>query len=154
MAKRRGGYAQRKGGNGAIIIIGVIMIVLCLVMVSKVGNSKVDNLGVLDWKIGALDAQGEFIEDTGSIVTKKFHSCEDLVIEMEKDALVTYKVYYYDADEEFISCDSEEQSGDYAGSAPEGAQFFKVVITPTNDAEVSLLEVNEYAGKLVIEFAA
>lgn len=150
---RRTGNAQRKG-NTALVIIGILMIVVCLVMVAQVNNSRFDQIGVLDWKIGALDEQGEFIADTGSIVTKDFHTSEDLVIEMEKDALVTYKVYWYNGDEEFISCDSAEQTGDYEGTAPEGAELFKVVITPTNDAEVSLLEVNEYAGKLVIEFKA
>ncbi len=131
-----------------IVLIGV-MVIVGVSLIKQSANEKTKTLGLIDWEIGAIDADGEFLKDTGSIVTKDFHNVEDLEIELAKDAMVSYKVFYYDEDEAFISA-SNALSADYAGTAPEGAVYFKLMVTPSNDAEVSLLEIPGYVEQISV----
>ncbi len=135
-----------------IILIAVIGIV-ALTLIQQQADAKTQTLGVLDFKIGALDEDGEYVKDTGSIVTQKMHSIEDLEISLEKDAMISYRLYFYDEDENFVSADEAVNIADYNGDIPASAVYFKLVITPTNDAEVSTLEIPNYVGQLDVVFA-
>lgn len=140
--------------NGIFLIVMLVVVAVVLVpMLAKSGDGS-SKLNSLSYEIGTLDETGEFVKDTSSIVTKKFIPVNDLEIELEKDAMVTYKVFWFDEDEEFISADSKENTDDYAGTIPETAEFCKIVITPTNDAEVGSLEIREYAGQVTVTYSS
>lgn len=135
-----------------VLIVLLIGAVTCI-CVSLATSKTTKNLGTLDYEIGALDATGKYTKDTSSIVTKKYLSVEDMKIEIDKDANVTYKVYFFDKDEKFISADSAANSADYAGTVPANAALFKVVITPTKDNEVTTFEIGDYAKQLTVTYA-
>lgn len=138
------------------IIIVVLVAILAIVGISlivRASQSQTKTLGALDYQIGSLDESGKFVKDTSSIVTKNFLSTDKMSIEIAKDANVTYKVFFFDKNEVFISADETANSADYVGTIPENAALFKVVITPTKDAEVSTLEIGNYAKQLTVSCA-
>lgn len=149
---------QHKRGDMVKWIIAFVLIALLIGAVACMGvalnkqitTSKVSSLA---YKIGGLDENGAYVKDTSSIVTKDFLSVEDMKIEMEKDALITYKVFFFDKNEEFISADEVANTTDYKGVAPENATLFKVVIRPTKDAEVTWNEIANYAHQLIVSCA-
>lgn len=147
---------KRKDTIKWIVVFVLIALLICgvtCICVSLANNNKTKTLGTLDYEIGALDETGKYVKDTSSIVSKKYLSVDDMKIEIKKDANVTYKVYFFDKNEKFISADSAANSADYVGTVPENATLFKVVITPTKDAEVSTLEIDDYAKQLTVTYA-
>ena len=146
---------KKQAKTNKIILFALVAVVAIagIAIIARTANAETQTLKAFSYEIGAIDSTGEFVQDTSSIVTKKMSSVDKMSIEIEKDALVTYKVYYYDKDGAFISADETENSEDYAGTVPEKAAYFKVVVTPTNDAEVSLFEVAQYAKQLTVTCA-
>ncbi len=136
-----------------IIVLVAILAVVGISLIARAAQSKTQTLGTLDYQIGSLDDTGKYVKDTSSIVSKKYLSVDEMKIEIAKDADVTYKVYFFDKAEKFISADSVANSADYAGTVPQNAALFKVVITPTRDAEVSTLEIGNYAKQLTVTCA-
>lgn len=138
------------------IIIVVLVAILAIVGISlivRASQAQTKTLGTLDYQIGSLDESGKFVKDTSSIVSKKYLDVDKMKIEIAKDANVTYKVFFFDKNEVFISADETANSADYVGTIPENAALFKVVITPTKDAEVSTLEIGNYAKQLTVSCA-
>ena len=68
---------------------------------------------------------------------------------MDKGANVTYTLFFYGTDKELIS-KTNAQSSTYRGTFPEGAKYFRVMITPTAD-EDGIVKGNEFSkyAKLV-----
>ena len=102
--------------------------------------------------IAALDDIGEQTDGDTSIVTRNAVTTDGLKVEIADDATVTYALYFYDADGEFVS-KTADLSADFDGSAiPENAETAKIVITPTadEDGKVDLSEVLGYAGQVTI----
>ena len=134
----------------------VTFIVMALLVVAVIGlgvglsNQLPEKINASDFKIGALNSQGQFVEDNASIVTKSLIDVEGLEIAIDEDAEVTYKVFFFDEGKEFIS-NTDALSADFdSTSIPANAAYAKVVIVPTEDAEVGAFEVAKYAKMLTI----
>ena len=73
-------------------------------------------------------------------------------VELEKDATVSYKIFFYDEEKQFLC--ALEQTDDYdEAEIPEEAansKYFKIVITPNADAEVSKGEISKYESQLEV----
>ena len=85
-------------------------------------------------------------------MTRDAFTTDGLKIELADDAAVSYELYFYDADGEFVS-KTGALTADYdGGTVPETAATVKVVITPTEDEDgkVTLTEVFGYASALTI----
>ncbi len=138
--------------TGLIAILSVGLIAVG-VKVSNNDTTKTLNNNLFTYEIGVLDDNGDYLKDTSSVVMKDFASVDGLQIALKDDATVTYTVHFFNEDKEYISS-TENLSVDFDGSAtnaiPEGAEFFKIEVKPTNDAEVSLFEINGYVGQLVV----
>lgn len=134
-----------------VILLGVIASVVTLfIQVDR--NTTVTQIGAEAYKIAALDDSGEEAESDKSIVTRDAFTTDGLKIELADDAAVSYELYFYDADGEFVS-KTGALTADYDGSTvPETAATVKVVITPTEDEDgkVTLTEVFGYASALTI----
>ena len=134
-----------------VLLLGVIASVVTLfIQVDR--NTTVTQIGAEAYKIAALDDSGEETESDKSIVTRDAFTTDGLKIELADDAAVSYELYFYDADGEFVS-KTGALTADYDGSAvPETAATVKVVITPTEDEDgkVTLTEVFGYASALTI----
>lgn len=133
-----------------VLLLGVIASVVTLfIQVDR--NTTVTQIGAEAYKIAALDEDGKEIESDKSIVTRDAFTTDGLKVEFKDGAEVTYVLYFYDTDGEFIS-KTEALSADYDGEIPEGAEYARAVITPTNDEDgkVTLTEVIGYANSLTI----
>lgn len=134
-----------------VLLLGVIASVVTLfIQVDR--NTTVTQIGAEAYKIAALDDSGEETESDKSIVTRDAFTTDGLKIELADDAAVSYELYFYDADGEFVS-KTGALTADYDGSTvPETTATVKVVITPTEDEDgkVTLTEVFGYASALTI----
>jgi len=97
-----------------------------------------------------LDAEGKYEQGTTSIYTKEYHSVDGLTVEVDEDATVKYSIFFFDKDEKFVDKTSDLSLNYDGTSTPETAEYFKIMITPTNDAEVSWSEIGRYAGMLTV----
>lgn len=147
--------AAGKGKISTIVLsIAVVLISVVLIgMIVKMTNSETTKTvgGFYNYEIGLIDdTTGEELSGTSSIRTKDYVTTDGLTVEVKKDANVSYVIYFYDTDKEFLS-KTETLTADYDGTAiPEGAEYAKIVITPNNDAEVSWTEINGYQSKLTV----
>ena len=134
-----------------LLVIGLIGAVITLfVMLDR--QTTVTEIGAEAYTIAALDDSGEQTDGDTSIVTRNAVSTDGLKAAIADDAVVTYVLYFYDADGEFVS-KTADLSADFDGSAiPENAETAKIVITPTadEDGKVDLTEVLGYAGQVTV----
>ena len=134
-----------------LLVIGLIGAVVTLfVMLDR--NTTVTEIGAEQYIIGGLDDEGAAAECDTSIVTRGTFTTDGLKVELTDEATVTYELYFYDGEDNFISS-TGALSADFDGSAiPENAESAKIVITPTadEDGKVDLTEVLGYAGQVTI----
>ena len=134
-----------------LLVIGLIGAVITLfVMLDR--QTTVTEIGAEAYTIAALDDSGEQTDGDTSIVTRNAVTTDGLKVEIADDATVTYALYFYDADGEFVS-KTADLLADFDGSAiPENAETAKIVITPTadEDGKVDLTEVLGYAGQVTV----
>ena len=134
-----------------LLVIGLIGAVITLfVMLDR--QTTVTEIGAEAYTIATLDDSGEQTDGDTSIVTRNAVTTDGLKVEIADDATVTYALYFYDADGEFVS-KTADLSADFDGSAiPENAETAKIVITPTadEDGKVDLTEVLGYAEQVTI----
>lgn len=134
-----------------LLVIGLIGAVVTLfVMLDR--QTTVTEIGAEAYTIATLDESGEQTDGDTSIVTRNAVTTDGLKVEIADDATVTYALYFYDADGEFVS-KTADLSADFDGSAiPENAESAKIVITPTadEDGKVDLTEFLGYAGQVTV----
>ena len=134
-----------------LLVIGLAGAVVTLfIMLDR--QTTVTEIGAEAYIIGTLDDEGAKADGDTSIVTRNAVTTDGLKVEIADDADVTYTIYFYGSEDEFIS-KTEALSADYDGSAiPENAETAKIVITPTadEDGKVDLTEVLGYAGQVTV----
>ena len=127
-----------------------IAVIFAFVKIDK--NEKTKTLGTnsFTYAIGLLDAEGEYEQGTSSIYMKDYYSVDGLTIEIEDKATITYKLFFYDENNDFIDMTSDLSLSYDSSSTPATAEYFRIMITPTNDAEVSFFEIDDYAEQLTV----
>lgn len=148
-------------------VIYVILIVLALIAVIGVIFSLTSSFNKddkktldLDWKIGNLDSKGRYIEDKRSIYTEESFLCTDLEIELDFDSNITYKVFFFDKADRFISNSiSYDESSLFL--TPENAKFARIVITPKwsvddikDEKIIKWFQISKYSKQLDVKIAA
>ena len=141
----------------------VVLILALLVIAVGIGGYVVYNqqqaidtlqtekvLGVAAYETGAFDTTtGKLItteENEYSLYTPGYYKLEGVQIELAKNSDLTYKVFYYGEDKDFIAC-TAYLNGDYVAAnvtaEPSGAKYFRIMIntnevkvTPTNKAKL------------------
>lgn len=133
-----------------LISIGLIGAVITLFILLD-RQTTVTEIGAEAYTIAALDENGEQTDGDTSIVTRSAFTTDGLKVEIEDEATVTYTLYFYGAENEFIS-KTAALSEDFDGSIPENAETAKIVITPIEDEDgkVELTEVLGYAGQVTV----
>lgn len=133
-----------------LISIGLIGAVITLFILLD-RQTTVTEIGAEAYTIAALDENGEQTDGDTSIVTRSAFTTDGLKVEIEDEATVTYTLYFYGAENEFIS-KTAALSEDFVGSIPENAETAKIVITPIEDEDgkVELTEVLGYAGQVTV----
>ena len=134
-----------------LLVIGLIGAVVTLfVMLDR--QTTVTKIGAEAYAIATLDDSGEQTDGDTSIVTRNAVTTDGLKVEIADDATVTYALYFYDADGEFVSKTVDLSAGFDGSAIPENAETAKIVITPTadEDGKVDLTEVLGYAGQVTV----
>lgn len=133
-----------------LIAIGLIGAVVALFILLD-RQTTVTEIGAEAYTIAALDDNGEQTDGDASIVTRSAFTTDGLQVELEDGATVTYTLYFYGADDEFIS-KTAALSKDFDGDIPDNAETAKIVITPIEDEDgkVDLTEVLGYAGQVTV----
>lgn len=144
-----------------LITLSLFMCVATVVGVvvgAHVAGDNTDEIGKYDYSIGAIDATGKIIESKKSIYTTDMQTVDGLTIELDEEtANITYKVAFYNEDEEFLSL-TESMSEDFdATNIPDGAAFFRVVITPNQvdgeDVTLTVFNYGKYAKQLEVSYS-
>lgn len=142
----------KKIGIGAIagvLGIGAIMGVGALL------NKEEETTKVIKpaYEIGALTEDGKYQESVESIYTKDAFECKGLDIDMDFKSNISYRVFFYNDDNSFLSSTGKLTENYDETSTPELATHCRIVITPNDDDKISWYEKNGYANQLTIEVA-
>lgn len=135
-----------------VLIVALALIAAVAALFVKLDRqTTTTTIGGEAYSIGTIDETGEYAEGDTAIYLRNGITTDGLKCELADDAQIKYQLFFYDADGGFLEA-SEELTSDWNGSAPEGAESVKIMITPTEDEDgkVSLIEVLGYADQLTV----
>lgn len=148
---------RMSGSNFKFLITFILLAILSLaivfafVKIDKNETDKTIGTNFFTYSIGLLDEEGEYKQGTSSIYMKDYETVDGLTVEIKDKATITYKLFFFDKDKNFVDKTSELSASNSTFTVPATAEYFKLMITPTNDAEVSLFEINTYASQLTVK---
>lgn len=146
---------SRKSNKVMLTVLCIAIIVLVgtvTVLAIQLNRTTTATLFGTAYAVGTLNENGKVAESKENIYTKDLISVDGLKITVKEKADVQYKLYFYDADEAFVSASEEWLTADFDGTIPETAKYVRVVIDPIEDNEVSVLEVFGYADQLTVTY--
>lgn len=111
-----------------LLMIGVIGAIVTLFVILD-RNTTVTEIGAEQYIIGGLDDEGAAAEGDTSIVTRGTFTTDGLKVELTDEATVTYELYFYDGEDNFISS-TGALSADFSGSIPDGAESAGKTLEP------------------------
>lgn len=149
MARRKSGFKR--------FIVGAVVVLLAATaggaIVKACDNAKEDTktLKTRHYNIGVVEEDGDFKKDEKKSLVSDFVNADGLVIDIQdEDVTVTYKVHYYNENEEFISS-TDVMTEDYVqGELDETAKLARVEITPTEDDKITIFEKSGYVGQVSV----
>jgi hypothetical protein len=144
--------SSRKIRNIASAIVLILLVGTIIGLVVHFNNTTVtEKMTSTSYSICGLTDKGAEKESKATLVSD-YISTDGLTIEVADDAEVEYKVYYYTEDKEFISS-SEFLSVDLdTTSIPTNAKYARILIDPTDDDVISILEKSGYVGQLTVTY--
>lgn len=143
---------KKKTGKIALIVVSILVAIMAIGLCVRMGSSQTyTTLSATDYQVGALDETGAFMKNAGSFVSKDYYDVDGLSVKVEEDAEVSYQLYFYDAEENFISA-TNNFGVTYNGTIPENAELFKIVINPTNDDDISTFDIINYESDVEVRF--
>lgn len=137
----------------AILCIGVV-VGAGFGIASIVKPDKVDDfvtystLSSTKYRVGGLDGKGNYMNTDQSIYTKDAFECQGLNCTLAFDNDISYQIYFYDQNNEFVHTTGKLTGAFVQDSIPFFAKYARIVITPNDDNKVSKLEVMKYAKQL------
>ena len=148
---------NRKNRKILFCIVAVLLValtgkvtVLAIQMNKQITTKSVSAL--TDYDIGTLDANGKVTKSTENIYLKDYITTDGLKVTIKEKADIQYKLYFYTEDKTFVSASSAWLTADFDGTVPATAKYVRIVIDPTEDSEVSALEVFGYASQLTVTY--
>ena len=116
----------------------IISTFLCLALlggavfgVTKLLKNDSDTVEIKNsaFSVGALDEEGEYVENKQTLYTKEMFRCDGLTVDLAKNCKSTYQIFFYDEDGDFIEA-TEVLSEDFEEDIADGAVNARVMITP------------------------
>lgn len=145
------------------IVIGVFIVLLCsivgVIAVKAANKDKAETLGNISYEIGAFDVtDGAEKADDHSLRSKLIDAKRFESAELSADAKVTYTLFYFNADKEFIGKSealaaktAELPATQKVGEVTENVRYFRVVITiPESEEKATLLNKGNYVKQLTV----
>jgi hypothetical protein len=138
------------------VLVGILLFALvatCLGM--ALGLAKVNDrlptkyIDAKDYSIGTLDEDGKFDgDDKAALATKDLITVDGIKVKIADDADITYRLVFFDGDKEFISATIDLDADFDPDDVPDGAKYFKVVIT--SDEDINLAAKIKLAEQLTV----
>jgi hypothetical protein len=138
----------------------IIIIVCCVALVggvfgilAGVSNGKFDSKKIsgLAFSVGGLDSTGSYESTDASIYTKDAFECQGLTCTLDFDSVISYQVYFYDQNNDFVHTTGKLTGAFVSDSVPFFAKYARIVVTPNDDAKVSKLELLKYAEQITVK---
>ena len=154
-------FERKNKSKNLLIFVSLILSVVALLSATFgiFGNKGEDanKVSRFDWVLGTINESGKTVDSKQNIITEAFYELRGAEISIVKDAIITYKVAFYNEDKDFISF-TESLNEDFdATTIPESAVYFRVVITPCEvDGEavkISAFNIRKYTKQLEIILA-
>lgn len=143
-----------KNTKTMVVVIAVVLVLLIgavgilAVRLNKSITTK--TIPATAYGIGSIDDSGKVVKSSEHIYTKDYITVDGLKVTVKEKADVQYKLYFYDADKTFLSTSLSWLAKDFDGVIPESAKYVRVVISPVDDTEVTILEIIGYANQLTV----
>ena len=135
----------------------VTAVVVAFVKINKIEKTK--DVGTLSYTIGSLNADdGKEIKDEHSFRTKLLSADKFNKIDIKDKADVTYQIFYYNEDKEFIG-KSEDLSADTTelpatqtvNETTENVKYFRVVVKVTDTSKkVTVFNISKYVKQVTV----
>ena len=147
----------RRIGLGLIITALLIAMVVAFVKIGKIEKTK--DLILTDYSIGTLSAEDGAETKSDHAIRSKFLKADKFnKISLSEKADVTYQIYYFNADKEFIgksaelSAETTELEATFTvDAATEKVKYFRVlIIVPEAKDEVTILNMNDYVKQITV----
>ena len=143
-------------------LVFVALAVIAVMIISAF--TKIDNLQASrkltnnDYSVGAVSVEsGKVIESKQSYYTENLMELEGAEFKVEDDATASYKVFFYDEDEKYISATSNLTGDLDIESIPETAKYFRVMVTPAlvdgEPVECTVFNTTKYISQISITIA-
>ena len=153
MAKRKFNFKSMKTWKKALVIgLAGLTLVGAIAGLSTLFREDEETTKVIKpkYEIGALTDTGRYLETNESIYTKDAFECQGLDIDLAFDNNISYRVYFYDKDNDFYASTTLLTDNYDEKITPLEAVTARIVITPNDDQKISWYEINNYANQLTI----
>jgi len=112
----------------------------------------------LKFSRGSLDKNGEYVASKQSLYTEEPFGCYGMTITVDFEARLTYDVYFYDEDGDFVERETGLTGKYEYTELPEFPMYARVVIYPEvpageNNFEIKFYETYKYAKCMDIQVA-
>lgn len=137
---------------GAVVLVVVMIVGIFLKLGRMETNQTLSNTS---YSIGSVDtSSGKVIESRQNAYTKSMYKVDNMEITLSDDATISYKVFFYDKDKDFISATNSLNADFDLNTLPSSAEYFRVVITPAQvDGEnvvLNLINLSKYTNQIRI----
>ena len=145
------------------LLIGVLIVVTLgaavggIVALSR-NTDKIDealtytSIGWTKYSIGGLaPSNGAYMSTDHSIYTEKAFECQGLNVTPVFESDVSYQIYFYDQNNEFVHTTGRLTGAFVQDSVPFFAKYARIVITPNDDNKVTIFEKRGYAKQLEVK---
>lgn len=145
------------------IILGILVVVTVGAAVGGIvaltrNTDKIDealtykSIGWTKYSIGGLaPSNGAYMSTDKSIYTAKAFECQGLNVTPVFDSNVSYEIYFYDQNNEFVHTTGRLTGTFVQDSVPFFAKYARIVITPNEDNKVTIFEKAKYAKQLGVK---
>ena len=151
MAKKINFKSKKTWKQILIIALSCLLLVGAIMGITALFRQREETTKTISpsYAIGGLTETGTYLDTEESIYTKDAFECDGMEIIPVFENNISYRVFYYNYNNEFLSS-TEELTGKYSALRPELARYCRIVITPNDDQEIKWYEVNGYAKQLEI----
>ena len=126
-------YKNKKLSGIISFVLALVLFVGSIIGITAIANKKTKSVGSTAFKVGGINDNGEYVKTDTSIYTKDYIECQGLTIEPTFEAIGEYRVFYYDAEKQFMGATEtmNASSGSYSkNDTYRFAKYCRIMITP------------------------
>lgn len=141
------------------IVAGIVAAVVAIAALAGIialfrPNTKDEKIKINPaFSVGALDESGAYEKSESTLYTKDAFAAEGLETKVDFDATISYQLFYYDENVEFLSA-SGTLNVNHVAELPEGTEYARVMIMPdwtgveVEDQEIGALDKSKYTSQI------